>query len=321
MPSHVFVTGASGRVASRLIPRLLEAGHTVTGLTRTESKAAAVRSMGATCVVGELGRPDVIDEGLAGAKIVFHLAGGMRGAGQQTPDRINRLGTLSLLDRLEHAGELDAVVFTSSCAVYGDRSGLWVDDDMPAHPHTRYGASKVAAENALVEAAARGLPVRIARLAAVYGPGFPFMLETWIREGKAWLPGEGRNVVPTIHVEDAVTALMLLASPAATHIHYNLADRSPVSVAEFYGAVANSTGGTPPKHWSTWIPSYVQFAAARWNERVQSRTQTRPRFTPDAIRLMTASVRMKTERLEQELGMEWSHPNPIDGLTDVFSSD
>ena len=96
MPSHVFVTGASGRVASRLIPRLLEVGHTVTGLTRTERKAATVRSMGATCVVGEMGRPDVIDEGLAGARIVFHLAGGMRGAGQQTPDRINRLVTLCL---------------------------------------------------------------------------------------------------------------------------------------------------------------------------------------------------------------------------------
>ena len=204
MPSHVFVTGASGRVASALIPRLIEAGHTVTGLARSEDKAAQVRAFGATCVVGELGQPTAMDEGLAGARIVYHLAGGMRGPGKQTPDRINRLGTLSLLDRLEHTSGLDAVVFTSSCAVYGDRSGLWVDDEMPPHAHTRYGDSKVAAEQAMELAAERGLPVRIVRLAAVYGPDFPFMLEDWIRSGRAWLPGEGRNVIPTVHIDDAV---------------------------------------------------------------------------------------------------------------------
>ena len=318
MPSHVFVTGASGRVAARLIPRLIDAGHTVTGIARTEQKAARVRAFGATCVVGELGQPTVVDEGLAGADTVFHLAGGMRGPGLETPDRINRLGTLSLIDRIEHAEGIKSVVFTSSCAVYGDRSGLWVDDEMPAHPHTRYGESKVAAEEALEAAAERGLPVRIVRLAAVYGTGFPFMLEDWIRAGRAWLPGEGRNIIPTIHVDDAVTGLMLIASSKAEHTHYNLADREPVTVRDFYKAVSRHVGGEPPRHWSTWVPSYVQFAAARWNERIQSRITTRPRFTPDAIRLMTASVRMKTDRLDKELGMTWAHPKATDGLADVF---
>jgi hypothetical protein len=40
----------------------------------------------------------------------------------------------------------------------------------------------------------------------------------------------------------------------------------------------------------------------------------RPRFTPDAIRLMTASVRLKTDRLEQERGMVWQHPKAIEGV-------
>ena len=57
MATHAFVTGASGKVASVLIPRLIEAGHTVTGMVRTEAKAAAVRAHGATCVVGDLANP------------------------------------------------------------------------------------------------------------------------------------------------------------------------------------------------------------------------------------------------------------------------
>jgi nucleoside-diphosphate-sugar epimerase len=310
----VFITGASGRVAARLIPRLIQDGHTVIGLARTEAKAAKVEALGARSVVGDLQTAHVIDQCLEGAKTLFHLAGGMRGPGQETPDRINRLGTLSLIDRLKEGPQLDSVVFTSSCAVHGDRSGLWVDDDMPAHPHTRYGRSKLSAEQAMLEAGADGLPVRVVRLAAVYGPGFPFMLEDLIKAGRAWLPGEGENYIPTIHIDDAVEGLIRIADPSAAHDRYNLADLQPATVAEFYAAVAEAVGGSPPKHWSTWVPSYVQFSAARLNERIQSKLAMRPRFTPDAIRLMTASVRMRTDRLEQERGMTWQHPRATTGV-------
>jgi len=290
----------------------------VVGLARTKAKAATVEALGAKCLVGDLQTAHVIEEGLDGAATLFHLAGGMRGPGQETPDRINRLGTLALIDRLKEGPELESVVFTSSCAVYGDRSGLWVDDDMPAHPHTRYGRSKLSAEEAMLEASAAGIPVRVVRLAAVYGPGFPFMLEDLIRSGRAWLPGEGRNYIPTIHIDDAVEGLIRIADPSAAHTRYNLADLEPATVGEFYAAVAKAVGGSPPKHWSTWVPSYVQFSAARLNERIQSRLPMRPRFTPDAIRLMTASVRMKTDRLEKERGMIWRYPRPTDGVVEAL---
>ena len=318
MAGHTFVTGASGKVASVLIPRLIAAGHTVTGMARTEAKAATVRAHGATCVVGDLADPTAVDEGLAGAQIVFHLAGGMRGRGTETPDRINRLGTLSLLDRIEHTGQLQSIVFASSCAVYGDQHGGRVADGAIPHPHTRYGASKVAAEQALESAHRRGVPVRVARLAAVYGPGFPYLLEKWIRSGRAWLPGDGTNLVPTVHIDDAVTALMLLATTSASDLHYNVADREPMTVQNFYGAVARATDGTPPRHWSPWLPDAISVTAARLNERLQSRMAGRPRFTPDAIRLMTASVQMDTRRLAENLSMTWAYPSAEQGISAVF---
>jgi nucleoside-diphosphate-sugar epimerase len=315
LDGHVFITGASGRIAARLIPALLGQGERVVGLARTDAKADAVRALGAQCLVGPLSRPDVIDQGLEGAHTVYHLAGGIRGPGQETPDRINRLGTLDLIDRLSHHPHPRALVFTSSVAVHGDRSGLWVDEDMPPHPNTRYGRSKMAAEHALLAAKeANGLPVRIVRLAAVYGPGFPFMLETPIRQGRAWLPGEGRNIVPTIHVDDAVEGIIRVASPDATHTIYNLADQQPVSLREFYTAVAQATGGQAPRFWSTWVPSALQFSAARWMERAQSRTATTPKFTPDSIRLFTASVRLNVERIASDTDFEWRHPCALEGI-------
>jgi hypothetical protein len=63
----------------------------------------------------------------------------------------------------------------------------------------------------------------------------------------------------------------------------------------------------------------VQFWAARHNEKVQSRTGGTPRFTPDALRLFTASVRLKVEKINQEAGMTWTHPDPITGVQSVLN--
>ncbi len=315
MSGHIFVTGANGRIGRHLIKRLVLQGETVVGSARTEKKADLVRSLGAECLVGELSQPSLVDEGISNAKAIYHLAGGFRGSGTQNPDRVNRQTTLYLTDRLQKNDALEALVFASSCAVHGDRSGLWLDENMPAHPHTRYGHAKLASEHALIQAAEKKqLPLRIVRLAAVYGPNFPFMLEDWIRRGKAWLPGEGRNYVPTIHIDDAVEGLILCAEPNAQHRIYNLADVEPMTLSEFYNTVAVHTGGKKPKFWSTWVPSYIQFGAARWNERVQSRLRSKPRFTPDALRLFTASSRLKTERMEQERGMTWRYPSAAQGI-------
>lgn len=322
MSGHVFVTGASGRVAAALIPALIARGQRVVGLARSQAKVDAVIALGADCLLGDLSRPDIIDQGLDGAHTIYHLAGGMRGPGKETPDRINRQGTLALLDRIPVDHAIESFVFTSSCAVHGDRSGLWVDEDMPAHPHTRYGRSKLSAEQALMDATeTKQLPLRIVRLAAVYGPGFPFLLEDAIRKGRAWLPGEGRNIVPTIHIEDAVSGLLRIGSSEASHTLYNLADQQPVSLRELYSTVAKATQGKPPTFWSTWVPSYIQFSAARFVERVQSQTPMIPKFTPDAIRLFTASVRLNVDRISSDLGMEWRHPRAIEGVTHTLSPD
>jgi nucleoside-diphosphate-sugar epimerase len=48
---RVFVAGATGAIGKQLIPLLVRAGHSVTGLTRSESRAAAVRAAGADAAV------------------------------------------------------------------------------------------------------------------------------------------------------------------------------------------------------------------------------------------------------------------------------
>jgi len=310
--ARIFVTGASGKVGRPLVTALTEAGHDVVGLSRTESGARSVRDAGAhDCVIGALADEDVLRAGAAGAERIYHLAGGTRGAGRVTPDVINNQGTQHLISALSGRDDIERLVFTSTCAVYGDRVNLWVPEDMPPTPNTRYGKSKVAAEQALQSSA---LPTVTVRLAAVYGPGFPFMQVERIQAGSCWLPGEGRNYVPTIHVEDAVAGLVLLGDRGDAGSVVHLSDTEPVQLKEFYAAVAEHVGGQPARFWSTWVPSYVQHAAARYNERVQSRLGQRPLFTPDNLKLFTSSVRLRVETLENRLSFTWRHPKATVGV-------
>src|SRR3569833_3044779 len=71
---HVFVTGATGWIGSAVVDELLEAGHKVTGLARSDASAAALRPKGAEARRGDLDDLDGIRAGAAEAEAVVHLA-------------------------------------------------------------------------------------------------------------------------------------------------------------------------------------------------------------------------------------------------------
>ena len=71
---RVFVTGASGHIASAVIPELTMAGHEVTGLARSETAAAAVKVLGAEVRLGDTSDLDGLREAAASADAVIHLA-------------------------------------------------------------------------------------------------------------------------------------------------------------------------------------------------------------------------------------------------------
>jgi nucleoside-diphosphate-sugar epimerase len=71
---RVFVTGASGHIGTAVVPELIQAGHKVTGLARSDTSAAAVRAMGADVRLGDLIDLDELRKAAADADAVVHLA-------------------------------------------------------------------------------------------------------------------------------------------------------------------------------------------------------------------------------------------------------
>jgi nucleoside-diphosphate-sugar epimerase len=71
---RVFVTGASGHIGSAVVPELIEGGHEVVGLARSDASAAAVKAMGAEVRRGDLTDPAGLSAAARDADAVVHLA-------------------------------------------------------------------------------------------------------------------------------------------------------------------------------------------------------------------------------------------------------
>src|SRR5260370_13395343 len=71
---RVFVAGATGAIGKQLVPRLVAAGHEVIGMTRSESKRALLRELGAEPVVADALEPDQVAEAIARARpeVIVH---------------------------------------------------------------------------------------------------------------------------------------------------------------------------------------------------------------------------------------------------------
>src|SRR4028119_1735551 len=71
---RVFVAGATGAIGKQLVPRLVEAGHEVHGMTRSESKQAMLGELGAVPVVADALDPDQVAEAVGRARpdVIVH---------------------------------------------------------------------------------------------------------------------------------------------------------------------------------------------------------------------------------------------------------
>src|ERR1700754_2473372 len=108
--STVLLTGATGLVGSRLLPRLVEAGFDCRALVR---RAVALPA-GATGVRGDLGDPGSLREAVAGAEAVVHLAALFRTADEDAIWRANHDGTRHLLDAVKTYAPQARVVMAST---------------------------------------------------------------------------------------------------------------------------------------------------------------------------------------------------------------
>ncbi|MFD0675737.1 MULTISPECIES: NAD-dependent epimerase/dehydratase family protein [unclassified Paenibacillus] len=230
---NVFITGSTGKVGSRFVPRILQRGHHVKLLVRDAAKADWFHQQGAVVLEGDLLQPDNYVDALRGIDVVVHLAAEFRGVDENTARRSNIDGSIALAHAALKA-DVPRFVFSSTNWVYssGNHSRPSREDDDLKPALTTYPQTKVAAEDALLRLQReQGLGLRILRLPFVYGERDPHITEA-LPLMRNWNPAKRLHMV---HHADASQALMLAASyPGIDGRIYNVADDAPISVAELF---------------------------------------------------------------------------------------
>jgi UDP-glucose 4-epimerase len=231
----ILITGATGKVGSRLAIRLKDGGHTVRALVRDPARADALDAAGITLAHGDLLQPDTLAAAVRGVDAVVHCAAFFRGATPEQAHAVNDAGTRRLAEAARAAG-VARFVFTSTGLCYGPTGGRpAVEDDAPA-PGNAYPLSKLAAERMLL--ATDGLDVRILRLPFVYGDGDPHIAEV-VPLMRGFPPRMRMSIGH--HADIAQAVARVLEAPSPAHRLYNVADDDAPDLTTLVASV-----GAPP---------------------------------------------------------------------------
>ncbi len=219
----LLLTGASGLVGSRLLPRLLQDGDDCRALLRRDLTLPA----GATGVRGDLDDPDALREAVRGVDAVVHLAAFFRTTDDSAIWRANLDGTRNLVEAVKAHAPQARFVMASTGNVYNadaPRPGRETD---ACTPTAAYPASKLAAE-ALLRSS--GLTWSIVRLPFVYGDGDGHLATMPALASRFGL--HPAHTYSVIHQRDVAVVMRLALSGAMDGRVVNATDDAPVTVFE-----------------------------------------------------------------------------------------
>ena len=263
----VFVAGATGAIGRELVPRLVEAGHEVHGMTRRPENRAILEELGAVPVVADAldaaqvaavvaqAEPDVIVHELTaiGDVDMKHM--------EKSFAMTNRLRTEGT-DHLLSAGQAVGVkrfVIQSHIMAYARTGGAVKTEEDPDDRAPTAGIRPNQEALAHLEEAVLGASWTegiVLRYGWFYGPGTSMARGSeqaeLIRRRKFPVVADGGAVFSWIHVADAAAATVAAIDRGARGT-YNVVDDDPATVAEWLPELAGELGAKPPRR----VPRFI----------------------------------------------------------------
>jgi nucleoside-diphosphate-sugar epimerase len=288
----IFLAGGTGVVGTRALPALVEAGHDVTAVARSDAKAALVRSLGGDPVTVDLFDASAVAAAVAGAEAVVNLATSIpaiakaaRSSAWSTNERLRSEASNHLVDAALSAGAA-RFVQESICFPYLDNGSEWIDEDQPVD-HVGPFAGAAAAEAAARRFAAGGGEGVVLRYAQFYAPDSTHTQASNVALRKRLNPflGAADAYTSFIHAEDAGSAAAAaLGAPSGI---YNVGDDAPPTRAEAGAIAAAALGVKPPRV----LPKAVRAVA------------------PASGKLLMKSLRISNHRFKDATGWQPAHPS------------
>ncbi|HEX3735461.1 MAG TPA: NAD(P)-dependent oxidoreductase [Solirubrobacterales bacterium] len=309
---RVFVAGASGAIGRALLPRLLAAGHEVTGMTRRQDRADEIRAAGGAAVVCDVYDAAALRDVVVAAKpeAVVHALTALPTKFNPKKDylaptnRIRVEGTRNLIAAAQAAGARRLVA--ESIAFAYEPRGDWVkDEEAPLFERApgNYGAAFGAiADLERQVTSADGLEGVVLRYGWLYGPGTHYdrggQQAEEVMKRRLPIVGKGTGTFSFIHAEDAATATAAALERGAAGI-YNVVDDEPAPLREWVPVYAETLGAKPPRRVPVWLARLVAGAA-----------------TAEAALQLRGAGNAKAKR---ELGWKPAHPSWRQGFRDLLA--
>jgi len=233
---RIFVTGAPGFIGTALIPNLLQAGHQVLGLTRSEAGAEKLRAAGVEVLQGNVEDLDSLREGASKSDGVIHLAFNHDFSRFQQNCEDDRKAIEAMGEVL--LGSKRPFVVTSGTGIAANVDGKPSTEDSPTETWNPRGASEAAVQ----KLAARGVYTSVVRLPQVHDTRrqglVPFVAAVAREKRVSAYIGDGGNRWPAAHVSDAARLYRLAFERAEPGAIYHAVDEEGISMK----AIAEALG-------------------------------------------------------------------------------
>jgi nucleoside-diphosphate-sugar epimerase len=303
----VFVTGASGALGSRLVPRLIDAGHEVIGTHNSPPSAELLRTLGAQPVMVDLldaravrivvleHEPDaIIHEATALANAKFSRS--MDKILAKTSE-LRTTGTDALLAAAREAGVRRFVAQSFSLNRYAREGGPVKTEDDPLDPTPPENFQRTSAALTYLERVVTDFGGIALRYGVFYGAANDGSIGP-VRKRQFPIIGDASGIWSWIHLEDAAAATALALEHERPAI-YNIVDDNPAPVREWLPVLAEALGAKPPRHLPTWLARLL---------------------AGEAVVAMTTEARgASNTKAKRELGWTLRYPNWRQGFADVYA--
>jgi len=278
----VFVTGATGFVGSAVVQELINAGHQVVGLARSESSAKSLAAAGAQAHRGDLTDLESLRTGAAGADAVIHTGFNHDFSNYAAAVQTDTRAIETLGDAL--VGSVRRLVVTSGTLVLQRKGELMTEEDTPNPAFPRKS------EDAVIAVSSRGVNVSVVRLSpSVHGDGdhgFVPRLIAIAREKRvsAYI-GDGLNRWPAVHRLDAARLYRLVVekAPAGVSYYHGVADEGIATrdIAQIIGQQLNvpvvSKSPEEATDHFTWLGHFFAMDGAASSKRTREQLGWEPK--------------------------------------------